>query len=144
MQYFEPVSRLDFCFLQTDLAAHPIANERNHQRVRKRPRLTREVANVVYSHADFFADFALDTLLERLAGLDEAGERAVHARGKVRAAPEEKLILPAHEHHHRRRHSRVRRELARRTAAYPLLSLCHRRRAAAPAELVRAIPIDKL
>src|SRR3954464_11957238 len=123
MQYFEPVSRLDFCFLQTDLAAHPIANERDHQRVRKRPRLTREVADVVYAHAAFFADFALDTLLERLPGLDEAGERAVHARREVRPSPEEKLVGAAHQHHDGGRHSRVRRELACWTAAHSLVAL---------------------
>ena len=45
-------------------------------------------------HADFLGDFAREALLERLAGLDEAGERAVHAGRKVRAARQQNLFSP--------------------------------------------------
>src|SRR3954469_21565058 len=93
MQYIEPLCVLDFARLRRDLAIAPLGNERDHQRMRKRPRLAREGANVRDAHADFLLHLAREALLERLARLDEAGERAVHAGRKVRAAPEQQLVL---------------------------------------------------
>jgi hypothetical protein len=62
----------------------------------------------------------------------------------VRAAGEQELLFPLDEGHHRRRDARIRRQLARRALAHALLALGHGRRAAAPAELVRAVPVDEL
>src|SRR5437870_7275565 len=144
LQYVEPLCFLDFGFLRSHLAALPVADERDHQRVRERPRLAREVADVVYAHADFLVHLAREALLERLAGLDEPGERAVHAGRKVRASGQQKLFFPMNERHDRRRHSGIGRELAGRADAHPLVGFRLRRRAAAPAELVRAVPGDEL
>src|SRR5712675_2717588 len=74
LQYIEPVCRLYFFRLRSQLAARPLADERDHQRMRERPRLAGEVADVVYSHADFLADLARHALLERFAWLHEAGK----------------------------------------------------------------------
>src|SRR5205809_374160 len=116
--------------------------------MRERPRLAREVADVVYAHTDFLVHLACEALLERLAGLDEAGERAVHAGREVRAAREEQLvsalISPMDKRHDRRRHPRIGRKLAGRADAYSLVRLRLRRRAAAAAILVRAVPGDEL
>src|SRR5213075_921763 len=71
LQYFEPLSVFDFRVLQLQLAADPVADERDHQRVRERPRLAGEVANVVYAHTDFLLHFPRQALLERLARLGE-------------------------------------------------------------------------
>src|SRR5678809_580661 len=111
--------------------------------MRKRPRLAREVADVRHAHADFLVHLAREALLERLAGLDKAGERAVHAGGKVRAASEEQLvsplISPMNERHHGGREPRVGGELALGADAGALLALRLGRRAAAAAKLVRAV-----
>src|SRR4029078_7893130 len=85
-----------------------------------------------------------EALLERLAGLDEAGERAVHAGRKVRAAPKEHLAALAHQRHDRRGDARIYGELALGTDAGALLALCHGAGAAAAAELVRPVPVDEL
>src|ERR687895_1326340 len=44
LQYFEPICFLDFSGLRPDLAAAPLADEGDHQRMRERPGLAREVA----------------------------------------------------------------------------------------------------
>src|SRR6185503_1940120 len=128
LQYFEPLGVLYFRFLRPHVAVHPVADERDHQRVRERPRLAGEVADVAYAHADFLLHLARQALLERLARFDEAGERAVHAGGEMGAASEEHLRSPAHERHDGRRHSRVGRQLAARADARALLAfrLCRR------------------
>src|SRR5690606_867744 len=130
--------------LRTDLAARPVAHEGDHQRMRERPRLAGEVADVAYSHADLLGHLALQALLERLAGLDEAGERAVHPGREVRAAREEELALPLDERHDGGRHSRIGGEPACRADAAALLPPRLGAGAAAAAELVRAVPVDEL
>src|SRR5688500_15476637 len=112
--------------------------------MRERPRLAGEVTAVANLHADFLGDFAREALLERLAGLDEAGERAEHARRKVRAARQQKLFSPMNERHHGGRHARVGRKLAGGADAHALLAFGERRRAAAAAKLVVAVPLQEL
>src|SRR5438477_3407181 len=52
LQYFEPFCIGNFRRLQPDLAARPVADEGDHQRMRERPRLAREIADVAYLHSD--------------------------------------------------------------------------------------------
>src|SRR4029078_8103725 len=85
-----------------------------------------------------------EALLERLAGLDEAGERAVHAGRKVRAAPKEHLADLAHQGHYSQGDARIYGELALGTDAGALLALCHGAGAAAAAELVRPGAVDEV
>src|SRR5438874_7643969 len=148
LQYIEPLRVLDFARLWRDLARAPLGDERDHQRMRERPRLAREVADAADAHADFLLHLAREALLERLARLDEAGERAVHAGRKVRAARQQQLVLalisPMNERHHGGREARIGGELARRADARPLLLFRLRARAAAAAKLVRAVPGDQL
>ena len=73
----------------------PLADERDHQRMRERPRLAGEVAAAADAHADFLRDFAREALLERLAGLDEAGERAVHARPESAGCAPAGAVFPS-------------------------------------------------
>jgi len=47
--------------------------------MRKRPRLAGEVTHIRDFDANFFAYLAHQRLLQRLARLDESGQRAVHA-----------------------------------------------------------------
>src|SRR5207248_5823593 len=112
----EPLCVLDFAGLRRDLAIAPLGNEGDHQRMRERPRLAREVADVRDAHADLLLHLAREALLERLTRLDEAGERAVHAGRKVRAAPEKELpfsrVFPMNERHHGGRKAWIRGELA--------------------------------
>src|SRR5437867_10841015 len=99
--------------------------------MRERPWLAREVADVADLHPDFLGDFARQALLEGLAGLDEAGQRAIHAGREMRAAREEQLAAAVHQRHHRRRHSRIRSQLAGGADAYAPVALGLGRRAAA-------------
>src|SRR5688572_33038579 len=108
--------------------------------MRERPRLAGEVAALADAHADLLGDFARHALLERLAGLDEAGERAEHAGRKVRAARQQQLISPMNERHDRRCHARVGRQLASWADARALVAFRLGGRAAAAAELVVAVP----
>ena len=109
--------------------------------MRERPRLAGEVADAGRPRRRLpRATSRAHALLERLAGLDEAGERAVHARRKVRAARQEKLFSPMNERHHGGRHARVGGELAGRADAHALVALRRGGRAAAAAKLVVAVP----
>src|SRR3954467_12870683 len=112
--------------------------------MRERPRLAGEVARVANLHAAFLGAFAREALLERLAGLDEARQRAVHAGRKVRAARQQQLVFPADEGHDGGRYPWIGGHLASRAHADPLLALCLCRRATAAAELVAAVPVDEL
>ena len=95
-------------------------------------------------NADFLLHFPCDALFERLARFDEAGKRAVHAGGKVRAASEQQLTPALHHRHDCRGDARIHRELACRAHPYPLVGLGRRPSAAAAAELVRAVPVEQL
>ena len=66
--------------------------ERDHQRTRERPWLAAEVMQVGEADVDLFADFAVDCLLERLAGLDKAGQHR-HPIAPRRLAAEQQAIV---------------------------------------------------
>ena len=57
-----------------------VGGEPDHQAVRERPRLAAPVAHVADFDADLLADLTHDRTLQRLAGLHESGEAAVHRR----------------------------------------------------------------
>lgn len=71
-----PSGRFDLRRIRRNLATRVIGKKRQHQRIRKRPRLTLEIARVGDLDADLFAYFARSTLLDRFAGLDETGQGA--------------------------------------------------------------------
>src|SRR5687767_12064660 len=102
--------------------------------MRERPRLAREVSAALDAHADFLGNLAREALLERLAGLDEAGERAVHPGGEVRTTRQEYLVLFANQSHDSGRDPRIGREFAGGAHAHALVALGLGRRAAAAAE----------
>src|SRR5262245_12834516 len=112
--------------------------------MRERPRLAGDVARPRNLDADFLGHLPGEALLERLARLDEAGERAVHAGREVRAARKQDLAAAANERHDRRGHPGIGRKLADRTDAHALLAVRLGATAAAAAELVVAVPVDEL
>ena len=126
------------------VAAHPVRGEADHERVRERPRLAREVGDPVDLDADLLLELAGDALLERLAGLDEARQHAVHPAGKALRARQQDLVAAGHAHDHRRREARERSVPADGAASRALAGRVLGGRAAAAAVDVRAIPLDEL
>src|SRR4051812_25817320 len=80
-----PLGVEDLAAVGADLAAGPVGEEADHERVGEGPRLAAEVPNVRDLDADLFAHLAGDRLLERLADFDEARERAVKDAREARA-----------------------------------------------------------
>src|SRR5438874_7018656 len=70
LQYIEPLCVLDFPGLRRDLAAAQLGDERDHQRMRERPRLARDVADVRDEDTDILVLCVLDALLESLGGFE--------------------------------------------------------------------------
>ena len=64
--------------------------------------------------------------------------------GKAGRAREQHLAAARDQHHHRRRHARIRDVAARRALLRALAGLVARRRSAAAAEAMRAVPFDDL
>src|SRR5689334_40305 len=94
--------------------------ERDHERMWKGPRLAREIFEAVHLDADFLAHLAVDAILDGLARLDEARERAVHRAREARRAREQDLAAADHQRHHRRRHPWIGNESAGGTLARAL------------------------
>ena len=86
-----------------DLAGLPVGHEADHQRMGEGPGLAAEVADVGDRDPDLLADLADHRLLQRLAGLHEAGEGAVDAGREMGRAGEEDLVSALDAHDHRRR-----------------------------------------
>src|SRR5438552_14010736 len=112
--------------------------------MRKRPRLTGEINDAVDVDADFLPDFAPNAILDRFAGLDETGERAVTSRRKSMRARQQELVVARDERHHRGRHARIRDVTAHRAFLRALALFFVRWRTAASAVAVCAIPFDDL
>src|ERR1041384_8704309 len=108
------------------------------------PGLSRDVAQVLNLDTDFLAHFAMDAILDRFAGFDESGERAVDGLWEALRAREQKLPAARDQHHHRRRDARPDDMSACRTFLGPLAFSIACRRAAAPAEVMAAVPFDDL
>jgi branched-chain amino acid aminotransferase len=128
--------------VDADLAAGVFGGEADHQRVGERPRLAADVAHVGDLDPHLLTDLAADRLLERLARLDEAGERAEEPRRQVVAAPEEHPVAPPHEDDHRRRDAREAGEATPRAAPCELARGLLAGGAAAAAETVGAAPFE--
>ncbi len=79
----EPTSVEDLRLVHGDVTARPRGAEADHERMREGPRLAADVAKPADAHPDLFADLSVHGLLERLAGLNEAREAAVHGDGEV-------------------------------------------------------------
>src|SRR4029077_19701321 len=88
----EPARVDQLGLLDAQVAADPARGEADHQRVRERPGLAREVRDLIDLDADLFLELAGDALLERLAGLDEAGEHAVETSREALRAREQDLV----------------------------------------------------
>src|SRR5262252_10975491 len=75
----EPARVFDFHAVDADLSALIIREEGDHERMGKRPRLAGEVAHISHADADLLMHLPLQTLLQRLSRLHEAGQGAVDA-----------------------------------------------------------------
>jgi hypothetical protein len=71
------------------------------------------VAQVADAHADLLEHLAMHALFGALARIDEASERAVHARREVARAREQHLGASLHAHDHRGREPRILLEATR-------------------------------
>ena len=74
----------------------------DHQRARERPGLAGDVAHVADGDARFLHQLARHRLLDRFAGLDEAGQRRIAARRILRLAGEQDAAVMLGEHDHDR------------------------------------------
>ena len=86
----------------------------------------------------------MDAVLDRLARLDKAGQRAVHRLREALGACEQQLLPARDQHHHGRRHARIDDVPARRALLCALATLVACRRSAAAAELMATVPFDDL
>ncbi len=143
-----PVGVRDLGLVDHDVAAGPPRGEPEHQRVRERPRLARDVPNVGQLDADLFAHLAMHRLLERLPRLDEPGEAAVHRHREQASASEEGLgavgAIALDEHDDRGCEPGKRAEAAMRAASRALVRREAGLVATATAIAMRAIPLDEL
>ncbi len=141
----EEAGVLDLVRRADDVAGLVFGLEAQHQRMRKRPGLAREVAHVAHAQRHFLGDLAVDRLLGRFAGVHEARQRAVEAGREVVGTAEQDLVAALHRDDHHRRHARIVLAAAGGIGAAPHLGVArlHRRRTAGAAELVRAVPFEQ-
>ena len=69
-----PLGVADLLDIDIDVGPERSTEERHHERAGKRPWLAAEVVQVGQTDVDLFADFAVDGLLQRLAGFHESGQ----------------------------------------------------------------------
>src|SRR5205085_6621576 len=140
----EPARIDDLLVAGPNLAACVPGGVGDHQRMREGPRLARHVAQTMDLDPDFLAHFAMDAILDRFACFDESGQRAVERLRKALRARQQELLPAGHERHHRRRHAWVDDMATSGTLLGALLDPVARRRAAAPAKPVAAVPFEDL
>ena len=85
----EPTRVLEFDGVDFDFLRTRFRQTTDHQRRRKRPRLGSDITHAVAFDSAFLVDFPFRRLFDRLARLDESGERGIHA---LRESP-----LPTHQ-----------------------------------------------
>src|SRR5690606_10053612 len=136
----EPARFLDFGAVDRQFKAVGVADAADHQLRGERPRLAGDVPYVAHTHAGLLEHLALDGLLDRLARLDEAGERREAVRRKPRLAPEENLALALDEHDRHRVDARKMLRPASGAVALPAALGKRCRLPAARAEPVPRVP----
>src|SRR2546421_6714004 len=94
--HVEPLRVFDFRSVDANLSAEIVREERDHERMRERPRLTGEIPHVTYLDSDLFIYLALQALLQCFARLDKTGQGAVHILGEPRCACQEKFLFTSH------------------------------------------------
>ena len=77
----EPARILELGLVDDDVLVERLADQPDHQARGKRPRLARDIGDGADSDAGFLLHFPAGRLLDRLAGLHEAGQRRIHALG---------------------------------------------------------------
>ena len=136
----EPAGLGELAVVCDDLAAGPARGEADHERAGERPRLAAEVAHVVDRDPGLLVDLAGDGLLERLADLDEPGERAEERHPRARVAGEQRAAIALDEGDHRRRQARVGAVAAARAQPHALGRRAGGGAAAPAAPAVIAVP----
>src|SRR2546429_5557902 len=142
--HVEPLRVFDFRSVDANFAAAIVREERDHERMRERPRLTGEVAHVTYPDPDLFIYLALQALLQGLTRFDETSQGAIHILGEPRRARQEKLLSTPHQPHHCGGEPGIRHQPATRALSAALACPRGRCPPACTAVLVRAVPIDDL
>src|SRR5208283_104986 len=110
----------------------------------KRPGLAGEVADVLHLDSRFLPDLAGDTLFQRLAGLDEAGQDAVQGGRETAGARQKNASSTDDGDDHGGRYPRIAEVAAGGALQGPLAWFQRRRAAARAAEPMRAVPLGDL
>src|SRR5580698_1852090 len=103
----EPARLDDLYPVDANVAAGVVRGEPDHQRMREGPRLASEIPDASHLDADLLAHLARERIFERLADLDEPGQRAEPAVGRARVMRQKGFVSAADEHDDGRRDSRV-------------------------------------
>ncbi|EEF25798.1 conserved hypothetical protein, partial [Ricinus communis] len=102
----EPARLGQLVGVDADLAARIISGERDHQRVRERPGLAAEVAQLAHLQAHFLVHLAVYRLLDRFARLQETGQRGETPGWRIHMHRHQVGIVFTDQHHHRWRNAR--------------------------------------
>src|SRR4051794_30589070 len=94
----EPAAGLELVAIEGDLLAQRLAEAADHQRGREGPGLRGEVAHLADRHARLLLGLAANRVLDRLAGLDEAGEARIGVRHEAGLAAEKAALAAVHQH----------------------------------------------
>ena len=78
----EPARIHDFGGIERQLLAQRLAPTADHQRMRERPGLARDIVHLAHLDAGFFLHLAADSVLDIVAGLHITGQRGVKVRGR--------------------------------------------------------------
>ena len=98
----KPAAVLQLGDVGADVLVERLAEAADHQRIGERPGLAGVIDDAAEPDAGFLQRLAPHRVLDRLARLDEAGERRIHAGHEMRAAAEQ-AALARHRQHDRHR-----------------------------------------
>ena len=139
----EPAAVLQLRRVALDLGRQRLGVAADHQRGGERPGLARMIGDAADRDAGLLLHLAPHRLLDRLARLQEAGERRIHAGREARLPAEQAALAVDRQHDHHRIDARknLDRRRRRRCGCTPP-PLQRERPAAAPAEAVRGVPVE--
>src|SRR5690606_16001310 len=85
-----------------DFLGQRLAPAADHQRMRERPGLARDITDAPDTDAHLLHDLAAHRGFDVVAGLDEAGEHRIHAVPEPRLMREQATVAMLYQHDHRR------------------------------------------
>src|SRR6187200_3144228 len=115
----EPAAVDQLVGIHLDVVVERLGETAVHQRHRERPGLRVEILHAAAFDAGLFQGFAPHRILERFAGLDEAGETRPHGCGEPAGAAEQSAVAVHGEHDRDRVGAWEMLDLAGRAGAFP-------------------------